>query len=358
MDAYFQMITIVDVFVLAIMCVLTKYNDTLDRRQRFWFINAFLMEIAITLLEVVSVLVDGGAASLRWVNIVSNYLGFGLTPLVSIFLASALEKHRSIRVAVGVEIAYLVFLAASLPFGVVFWVDWSNVYARGEQFWVFLAMYFVSVVYLLGITLHAAARYQNSSRVCVCLIIAFLLLSTWIQVMAPQIHISWLCVTMLSMLYFTDCNSMWQQLDGLTGLLNQKSYLNATASRSGSGTLVVIDIDNFKQINDQYGHLAGDRCLEEIADCIKKAYGKAGNCYRIGGDEFCVLLKPNVCEIACRDSLLRELNSRQSMSTSYLPHLSVGCAAFAPGDDLLRIKDMADQAMYEAKRKHKGGEAA
>ena len=121
---------------------------------------------------------------------------------------------------------------------------------------------------------------------------------------------------------------------------------------------MVIDIDNFKQINDQYGHLAVDRCLEEIADCIKKAYGKAGNCYRIGGDEFCVLLKPNVCEIACRDSLLRELNSRQSMSTSYLPHLSVGCAAFAPGDDLLRIKDMADQAMYEAKRKHKGGEAA
>ena len=72
---------------------------------------------------------------------------------------------------------------------------------------------------------------------------------------------------------------MWQQLDGLTGLLNQKSYLNTTASLSKSGTLIVFDIDDFKGVNDHYGHLVGDQCLKEIADSIKNAYSQDGYCY-------------------------------------------------------------------------------
>ena len=92
---------------------------------------------------------------------------------------------------------------------------------------------------------------------------------------------------------------MWNQLDALTGLLNQSSYLHRTAemTRRG-GMLVVFDVDNFKYINDHYGHLQGDVCLAEIADCIKKAYASYGYCYRIGGDEFCVLLKDTRREAA------------------------------------------------------------
>ena len=54
----------------------------------------------------------------------------------------------------------------------------------------------------------------------------------------------------------------------------------------------MFDVDDFKQINDRYGHVQG-RSLswQEIAECIKKAYANFGYCYRIGGDEFCVLLK-------------------------------------------------------------------
>ena len=54
--------------------------------------------------------------------------------------------------------------------------------------------------------------------------------------------------------------------------------------------LIVLDLDDFKYINDTYGHLAGDRCLREIAGCLKKAYSRYGNCYRIGGDEFVIIL--------------------------------------------------------------------
>ncbi|MEI3502154.1 MAG: diguanylate cyclase [Anaerovoracaceae bacterium] len=70
-------------------------------------------------------------------------------------------------------------------------------------------------------------------------------------------------------------------MDELTGLLNQKSYLNKTASLSGDVTPVVLDVDDFKQVNDNHGHLTGDQCLKEVADCIKDAYSRYGLCYRI-----------------------------------------------------------------------------
>ena len=86
------------------------------------------------------------------------------------------------------------------------------------------------------------------------------------------------------MLYYIYCNEMWNQLDGLTGLLSQKSYLNRTLNlQPEDKMLIVLDLDNFKYINDTYGHQAGDQCLKVIAECLKKAYSRYGNCYRIGG---------------------------------------------------------------------------
>jgi len=103
-------------------------------------------------------------------------------------------------------------------------------------------------------------------------------------------------------LYYLYCNEMWNQLDGLTGLLSQKSYLNRTLNlQPEDKMLIVLDLDNFKYINDTYGHQAGDQCLKVIAECLKKAYSRYGNCYRIGGDEFCVLFRKPEKEKYCRE---------------------------------------------------------
>lgn len=352
MDYYFLIITTVDVFVLGIMCVLTKYNETLNKRQRHWFIMSFILIIGISILEVVTVAVDGRPESFRWINIVANYLGFGLTPAVSIFLASAMEKNRSIKYAIMIEAVYLLFLAISFPFKLIFYVDQNNQYMRGDFFGIYIAVYFAGVLYLLFITLQVVAKYQNKSKISVYPIVAFLLASTLIQVIFPEIHVTWLCVTLLSILYFTYCNGMWQQLDGLTGLLSQNSYLNITTPLLRNGTLVVFDIDDFKQINDNYGHLMGDQCLEEIAACIKKAYSKDGFCYRIGGDEFCVLLNANANKEECYINLIKELNIRRR-TLSILPYVSVGSAPFEARDDILKVKEIADNNMYQFKKKHK-----
>jgi len=69
---------------------------------------------------------------------------------------------------------------------------------------------------------------------------------------------------------------MWNQLDGLTGFLSQKSYLNRTLKlQPEDKMLIVFDLDNFKYINDTYGHQAGDQCLKVIAECLKTVTGSA-----------------------------------------------------------------------------------
>lgn len=352
MDYYFLIITSIDVFILGIMCILTKNNETLNKQQRQWFILSFLLIIAISILEVITIVVDNGPVSLRWLNILANYLGFGLTPAVSIFLAAALEENRSTKYALSLEGIYLFFLAITFSQKLVFYVDESNQYMRGDFFIIYLMNYFASIVYLIVITIRTAGTYQNRSKNSVYLIAAFLAVGTIIQVVFPQIHVTWLCVTLLAMLFFIYCNGMWQQLDKLTGLLNQNSYLNKTASLAQNGTLLVFDVDNFKQINDNYGHLIGDKCLGTIAACIKKAYSKDGFCYRIGGDEFCVLLNEGADAEVCYKNLGKELdNARKTLD--FLPYVSVGRAPFVSGDDILKVKDLADQKMYQSKRQKK-----
>lgn len=116
--------------------------------------------------------------------------------------------------------------------------------------------------------------------------------------------------------------------------------------------MIVFDIDDFKQINDSYGHSAGNRCLKEIADCLKKAYSRDGLCYRIGGDEFCVLLRADADRESCRERMEREWKLRKNVYDR-LPGISAGAASFRVGDDIQKVKELADCNLYKMKREHK-----
>ena len=352
MDHYFLVITIIDIFVLGIMCVFIRHNEALTLRQRRCFIGSFMLIIAISVLELISDIVNNAPISFRWINIVTNYLGFGLTPAVPICLSFALAKNRINKNIIITQLVYMVLLGISVPFDLVFCVSQDNQYMRGEYFWIYISVYFISIIYLLFLTVKTVSKYQNKSKNSIYLIVGFLLICTMIQVIFPAIHVSWLCVTLLAILYVAYCNIIWQQLDGLTGLLNQTSYLNQTKSPGHDMSLIVFDIDNFKQVNDTYGHSMGDECLKEVAACIKKAYSKQGLCYRCGGDEFCVLLNAGADIEACNKTLINELETRRKQ-LDILPYVSFGSAEFSAGNDIDEVKELADRNMYRMKKRHK-----
>lgn len=356
MNGYFCVLTIINLFVLSFMCILTKLSEALSKKQKQGFVCAFVLIAGISVLEVITLIVDGKPSNYRWLNIMSNYLGFGLSPAVAICLVYVLDKKttfkREFKMAVYCELGYLIFLALSIPHGIVFSVDADNIYSRGQYFCIYVIMYFTAILYLAISTIIKAREFQNRSRKLIYPLIVFLTAETIIQVMSPELRVTWLCVTLLSVLYFIYCNEMWNQLDGLTGLLNQSSYLNRTEEmRYSGGVLIVFDVNDFKMVNDDYGHLQGDICLAAIADCIKKAYACYGYCYRIGGDEFCVLLKNGEKEEECLHEFMNRLEERRKEIT-FLPIVSFGSSVFS-GEDINVVKEIADRNMYQCKKEQK-----
>lgn len=352
MDKYFLYITIIDILILAMMCVMASYNVILLKKQKHGFILSFVVIGLISIAEVITVISDGAALQFSSIHIHANYFGFAFTPLVPLLISYSIDSTKKIRFPLIFIIAYEMFLAISLPFGWVFYVDASNAYSRGPLFSVYLIVYLLSIAYLFWASIQMASKYHNRNRVLLYLLLAFLVFGTAVQVINPEIHVTWLCVTLVSVIYYNYCNELWQQVDGLTGILNHQSYLNYTASLNKDALLIIFDVDDFKQINDTYGHPVGDKCLISVAKCIRKAYGRHGYCYRIGGDEFCVLMF-DASEIEKCNSDFCTLLEAEREQLIELPYVSIGTASFHRGDNIDDVKDKADQQMYLYKQQRK-----
>jgi diguanylate cyclase (GGDEF)-like protein len=122
--------------------------------------------------------------------------------------------------------------------------------------------------------------------------------------------------------------------------------------------LAVIDIDNFKQYNDERGHQEGDKILISLADILKECTRESVDlCFRLGGDEFAVLL-PQATAAQGTEIIQRILLSfvEQSFGATTLSIGLVSCErneALNREQDEIAIKERADQAMYDAKKNGK-----
>lgn len=153
--------------------------------------------------------------------------------------------------------------------------------------------------------------------------------------------------------------------DELTGAFNRRSFLELARyeldrceSMGGELSIAIMDFDQFKQINDRYGHLAGDQALREVSRICRESIRKADIFARYGGDEFIFLLPQTDLE-AARECLQRVIDrvaalTFESEAGTVNPHVSIGVHSFGPKSRSLdAILQKADLALYKAK--HMGG---
>jgi diguanylate cyclase (GGDEF)-like protein/PAS domain S-box-containing protein len=154
-------------------------------------------------------------------------------------------------------------------------------------------------------------------------------------------------------------------MDGLTGIANRRHFDNTfglewrRAMRSAKPiSLIIIDVDYFKNYNDTYGHLAGDSCLQKIAHTIRDSLRRAGNIVaRYGGEEFAVILPDTDAERAYlfAESLrekIENLNIKHSDSkvgSNATISLGVSTAIPKKGNIQEKLISLADKALYKAK---------
>jgi diguanylate cyclase (GGDEF)-like protein len=150
--------------------------------------------------------------------------------------------------------------------------------------------------------------------------------------------------------------------DSLTQLANRSLFHNrlehALQSRRPGVCVLLLDIDEFKAINDSHGHHAGDELLRAVADRLRGCLREGDTAARLGGDEFALLLDRSGGEIdavTVAKRLLEDFDKRIDVAGERVRvHVSIGIAVGAPGkdapDEMLR---RADVALYEAKRRGK-----
>ncbi len=144
--------------------------------------------------------------------------------------------------------------------------------------------------------------------------------------------------------------------DGLTGLLNRSEFLRLAElelrhlERTGRpGAVVLADVDHFKQVNDRFGHDAGDRVLQEFATSSLDALRSTDLVGRYGGEEFVFLLPGASTGEAER--VMMDVRRRMRPADHTVPRTtaSFGIAALVPGGDLAETIAAADRALYSAK---------
>ena len=151
-------------------------------------------------------------------------------------------------------------------------------------------------------------------------------------------------------------------LDALTGLHNRR-YFHETLARevarahrySRSLALIVLDLDDFKAVNDRIGHLSGDAVLAEAAERVRDVVRSADVACRVGGDEFAVILPEST--LADADQLYKRLEaavSSRPLGHAGRLHLSAGVTELRPDDDAVTFFQRADEALYRAKDAGKG----
>lgn len=134
--------------------------------------------------------------------------------------------------------------------------------------------------------------------------------------------------------------------DPLTRLGNRRKAMTALEGLEPDGGVALIDLDHFKRVNDTYGHAAGDRVLRSLADFLCTSLRPPDEVFRLGGEEFLVLL-PGVGEAA--GDVMRRVQERwraQGRVTTF----SAGVALHRPGESPDEILARADAALYTAKR--------
>lgn len=155
-------------------------------------------------------------------------------------------------------------------------------------------------------------------------------------------------------------------LDELTGLLNRRGFFDAfmkemdrmKRGHSGGGLLILVDLDNFKMINDTYGHQAGDAALRLVGKTLSGNSRAMDACARLGGDEFVLLLANTEREKALvrAQNLIKQLNSLSLVwYGAELPiRASLGLKDYSMGDTPENIFGEADTLLYKNKRSNKG----
>jgi len=353
-------IYIIDIIALLFLFALLYNDNFMSQYRKKAFSYAIGLTILVILSEVGTTLVSEGAAKLQYLNILLNIFGFTISPMIPIVLITIFDTSIISRYKVFLLPGLINFVAVILSpkFGLIFQVDANNHYQRGSVFLLFVIVYVINILLLAISNLYVGKKYFYPIKGKIAILSFFIIGGSCIQLVNTTIHASWHCVTMGLILFYILISEFEASFDLLTELYNRAAFEKAVRKLKSKKkfSIIFMDINNFKTINDTLGHEYGDMVLKEVAMSIRSSFNEHCNCYRIGGDEICIIDRetdPQKLQEKFKKFTDNLIKTREK--DSHLPTVAYGYSSFS-GDEPLDFKKMfreADEEMYYYKNIHK-----
>ena len=346
---------LIDLTMFSMLLWLLKSGNTMSLHQTKSFRLALLVSSAVLITDILTILFEHSSSSYRIASMIVNALGFSLCAFIPLVLSSVLRENISRHKIIFLPaIVNLIFSLASPWTGWIFVISEDNHYSRGPLYHVFIIAYIAAMLILFySWQLEMRQYVRQKQTFLIVLLLQFLVWST-IQVLIPSIHCNWHSVTLLLMLYYVFVREQQYKYDAVTNMLNRQAFDRELdrLEKCGHAGVILFDVDNFKKINDTYGHLQGVRCLEKIAGIICESFCELGGCFRIGGDEFCVLTEvQGVDDIHQALGLMLSRIEEARKADPTIPMVSYGFSPYSADEhrSIRAAMEEADKNMYRYK---------
>ena len=378
LQALYVEINVIGVCLLMII-LFNQQQDVGSSTLKRSFNHLIYATIAMLITDTACWLLDGAAfpqAHVYKVLAESVYYAFniGIPFLWVLYVEIAISRelkatYRKLKWLAFPMLLLLLFIIINLFTGSIFTVDENNVYTRNIGFYAFAVIAYVYLIYATVRAVQAARRagWKEDRRRYYTL--AFFMappgIAGIIQIFVYGLSLIWVFVTIAIMLMYIDSLNRQISADPLTGINNRrelrKYILKETKDPSYDGllALIMMDVDNFKRVNDEYGHFYGDDVLMRVSEILKHSCKDTpAFLARYGGDEFCIVYPAKNLQAvdSVISGILRNVIRWNTMSSDTVKiGLSIGYSVWQKGaddtvDDFFR---RADEKMYEVKSEKK-----
>lgn len=286
-------------------------------------------------------------------RVILSAIGYSLRPIVPYFLLLMVRNYTKrgfLLISIPVVLNALVSFSA-LFCRLSFWYTLDNEFVRGPMgFTPFIVAAFY-IVLLLTFTMKGCKKEGIIEAMIVSAIVLLAFISTVMESLFRFQFIQNPSIATSITFYYLFLHSNQNNRDPLTGALTRRRfYLDAKKHYSSLSAVISLDLNDLKTLNDQYGHVEGDKALIEVTDVIKRNIGTRAVLYRIGGDEFMILCY-KLKEINVQETI--ERIKMELEKTKY--RCAVGYALSSSSMNFDGICQAADNMMYENKRQMKEG---
>lgn len=344
---YYTVALFLSTLAMVIIQICVDKSNILTKKRKHLFKSLFNVIIVCSICEWCGWYLQSVDSKARLFHILVKTIELSLAPMIGCLVAWIIEKRDEKFVYWVLSINCILEVLSAL-FGFIFYVDVNGIYHHADFYWIYVVMYLLSLCYCNFIIFKNTKKYQYNGSGYFLVLSLFLLTGIGIQLFNSQLKVIYFTLCIGSIMLYVFTLEMISQTDELSGLLNRRGFENCVCRLENTSIVIFFDVDDFKNINDQYGHSFGDEVIEKIGWQLKRVYAKYGKCFRYGGDEFCVVLNYRLDDVETLNRQFLEYLRKEDIN------VSLGYAYYEVGhihiDDVIK---QADENMYQNKIKRK-----